>query len=235
MASKHFRLVGATRRHATLASMLAALLLASLTFAAPYLSAGKDKKDKKNKQAQSQTLKGLPITELSEDEAILHAFNRLGFGPRPGDIERVRQMGLEKWIDQQLHPESIDDSGVRARLERFPTLTMSASKLLDEFPQPKQAAKKAGVSREEYQRQREEKKQAREERRKPQDAAQSADSAQMQEGNKPATPQSGASEQPSANPDDNGKPTQPAVKRQGFGGGFYRYRLSCKPVRVRQT
>src|SRR5712692_6258781 len=87
MASKQIRLTGATRRRpvaaGTLASMLAALLLATLTFAAPYLSAGKDKKDKKDKLAQSKTLKGLPITELSEDEAILHAFNRLAFGPRP--------------------------------------------------------------------------------------------------------------------------------------------------------
>ena len=52
----------------------------------------------------------LPITELTHDEAILHALNRLAYGPRPGDIERVRQMGLEKWIDQQLEPKSIDDS-----------------------------------------------------------------------------------------------------------------------------
>ena len=52
----------------------------------------------------------LPITELTEDEAIMHALNRLGYGPRPGDVERIRKMGLEKWIDQQLHPDSIDDS-----------------------------------------------------------------------------------------------------------------------------
>src|SRR5713226_8919215 len=53
----------------------------------------------------SKSFKGrLPITELSEDEAILHALNRLGYGPRPGDIERVRRIGLERWIEQQLHP-----------------------------------------------------------------------------------------------------------------------------------
>lgn len=38
----------------------------------------------------------LPITELSEDQAIRHALNRLAFGPRPGDVERVKQMGLGK-------------------------------------------------------------------------------------------------------------------------------------------
>src|SRR5467141_3749787 len=98
-------------------------------------------KDKKPKQ--DPVLKGLPITELSSDEAILHALNRLGYGPRPGDVERVRQMGLAKWIDQQLNPNSIDDKALAARLENYPTLAMSASRLLEEYPQPKQAEKLA--------------------------------------------------------------------------------------------
>src|SRR5712691_6490715 len=58
----------------------------------------------------------LPITDLSEEEAVLHTLNRLGYGPRPGDIERVRKMGLQNWIDLQLHPERIDDSALAARL-----------------------------------------------------------------------------------------------------------------------
>src|SRR6202790_229490 len=97
--------------------------------------AGKDKKPK-----QDAALKGLPITELSADEAILHALNRLAYGPRPGDVERVRQMGLAKWIDQQLNPNSIDDKGVEARLPAKPPLPMSAAQLIEEYPQPKQAA-----------------------------------------------------------------------------------------------
>ena len=77
---------------------------------------------KDKKQKQDPALKGLPITELSPDEAILHALNRLAYGPRPGDIDRVRQMGLAKWIDQQLNPNSIDDKAVDARLENYPDL-----------------------------------------------------------------------------------------------------------------
>jgi hypothetical protein len=46
----------------------------------------------------------LPITELTQDQAILHAMNRLGYGPRPGDVQYIRKTGLEKWLDQQLHP-----------------------------------------------------------------------------------------------------------------------------------
>src|SRR5207245_9104137 len=68
------------RQHCALFSIIAALLLAALVFAAPYLSAGKDKQTGKDKPAQtSKVLKGLPVTELSEDEVILHALNRLGF------------------------------------------------------------------------------------------------------------------------------------------------------------
>src|SRR5713226_879264 len=105
---------------------------------APNAVPAKDKKPK-----QDAALKGLPITELSADEAILHALNRLAYGPRPGDVERVRQMGLAKWVDRQLNPNSIDDRAVEARLENYPTLRMSTSKLLAEYPQPKQAQKQA--------------------------------------------------------------------------------------------
>src|SRR6266436_3652714 len=100
-------------------------------------------KDKKPKQ--DPALKGLPITELSADEAILHALNRLAYGPRPGDVERVRQMGLAKWIEQQLNPNAIDDRAVEARLEEFPTLRMSSAKLLAEYPQPKQQEKQTAA------------------------------------------------------------------------------------------
>src|SRR5258708_9417185 len=98
-------------------------------------------KDKKPKADPS--LKGLPISELTPDEAILHALNRLAYGPRPGDVDRVRQMGLAKWIDQQLNPNSIDDRALDARLQDYPTLRMSTAKLIDEYPQPKQAEKQA--------------------------------------------------------------------------------------------
>jgi uncharacterized protein (DUF1800 family) len=112
--------------------------------ALPRPATGAPAKDKKVKQ--DPALKGLPITELSADEAILHALNRLAYGPRPGDVERVRQMGLAKWIEEQLNPNAIDDRAVEARLEQFPTLRMSSAKLLAEYPQPKQQAKQAAAT-----------------------------------------------------------------------------------------
>src|SRR5580692_5031826 len=90
----------------------------------------------------------LPITELTEDEAILHAMNRLAYGPRPGDVEQVRRAGLEKWIEQQLHPETINDADLNLRLERYPTLAMSSKRLLEEFPHPDQNAKQQGLTKE---------------------------------------------------------------------------------------
>jgi uncharacterized protein (DUF1800 family) len=93
------------------------------------------------KPKQDPVLKGLPITDLTPDEAILHALNRLAYGPRPGDMERIKQIGLAKWIDQQLNPNSINDSAIEARLDIYPTLKMRTAQLLAEYPNPKQAVK----------------------------------------------------------------------------------------------
>ena len=78
------------------------------------------------------------------DEAILHALNRLAYGPRPGDIERVRQMGLAKWIDQQLNPNSIDDKAVEARLDAYPTLRMSSKQLARRISAAEASRKESG-------------------------------------------------------------------------------------------
>lgn len=95
----------------------------------------------------------LPITELTQDQAILHALNRLTYGPRPGDVERIRQMGLAKWVDQQLDPDSIDDSALKQRLTRYSTLSMSSNQLLNDFPPPALAVKKEGLTKDEYKQQ----------------------------------------------------------------------------------
>ena len=73
-------------------------------------------------------------TQLDDKKQIVHALNRLTFGPRPGDVERVRGIGLDKWIDEQLHPEKIDDSALQARLVNFRTLEMSAREMAEKFP-----------------------------------------------------------------------------------------------------
>jgi uncharacterized protein (DUF1800 family) len=139
------------------AVLLAGVLAAGLTLAVPHSRAASSDGSSsvvQNHIALDKKFKGkLPITQLTEDEAILHAMNRLAYGPRPGDVERIRQMGLEKWIDQQLHPESIDDQALSQRLQRYPTLGMSSKQLLEEFPRPQQAAKQQGITKQEAQEQ----------------------------------------------------------------------------------
>jgi uncharacterized protein (DUF1800 family) len=93
----------------------------------------------------------LPIRELNEEEAILHALNRLGFGPRPGQVEQIEKTGLENWIQAQLHPETISDPVTDARLAQFPALRLSAAELLEQFPPQDIAAKRLGMKVDEYQ------------------------------------------------------------------------------------
>jgi uncharacterized protein (DUF1800 family) len=72
--------------------------------------------------------------QLHGDERILHALNRFTFGPRPGDLEAVRAMGLDKWFAQQLHPETIDNADLEARLAEFPAMQDNTADLLYRLP-----------------------------------------------------------------------------------------------------
>jgi len=72
--------------------------------------------------------------QLHGDQRILHALNRFTFGPRPSDLEAVRAMGLEKWFDLQLHPETIDKTSLDARLAQFPAMQGSPQDLLFRLP-----------------------------------------------------------------------------------------------------
>src|SRR5277367_1969312 len=71
---------------------------------------------------------------LTEEERATHALNRLTFGPKPGDLERVQAMGVKKWIEMQLNPGQIDDSLLEARLQSFPAMHLSQQDLIQSFP-----------------------------------------------------------------------------------------------------
>ena len=72
--------------------------------------------------------------QLQGDRRVLHALNRFTFGPRPGDLEAVRAMGLERWFDLQLHPERLDQSDLDARLAQFPAMQGNPQELLFRLP-----------------------------------------------------------------------------------------------------
>jgi len=74
--------------------------------------------------------------KLTEQQKVLHALNRFTFGPRPGDVQAVEKMGLQKWFEQQLNPRSIDDARLNVMLEKFPAMQLSQEALLKKFPSP---------------------------------------------------------------------------------------------------
>ena len=100
--------------------LVPALLLLTLASAVPSLLAKKKEKT--------------PESGNNEQRRAIHALNRLTFGPRPGDVQQVMAMGVDRWIDLQLHPEKISDSALESRLAPFRTLRMSSREIVDEFP-----------------------------------------------------------------------------------------------------
>jgi uncharacterized protein (DUF1800 family) len=77
-----------------------------------------------------------PPGQMDESKRALHALNRLTFGPRPGDVQRVAAIGVDKWIDEQLHPEHISDAALEARLAPLRTIRMNTRELVENFPPP---------------------------------------------------------------------------------------------------
>jgi len=75
-----------------------------------------------------------PAYKLNEEQRALHALNRLTFGPRPGDLQKVMDTNANDWIEQQLHPEEIADSVLDGKLGPLRTLRMSTRDLVRTFP-----------------------------------------------------------------------------------------------------
>jgi uncharacterized protein (DUF1800 family) len=73
---------------------------------------------------------------LTQNQKALHVLNRLGFGARPGDVEKVRAMGIQKYIDQQLNPASIDDAVAEKKVENLEVFKMSTAEVFAKYPNP---------------------------------------------------------------------------------------------------
>jgi uncharacterized protein (DUF1800 family) len=68
-----------------------------------------------------------------DNKTIVHVLNRLGFGPSPGDVARVRRIGLEQYINQQLRPATLADADLPAHLAGLDTLTMTSRELAAKY------------------------------------------------------------------------------------------------------
>ena len=85
-------------------------------------------------RTSARTLTKTSSEKLTGRQRVLHALNRLTFGPRPGDVEAVMAKGLDSWLEDQLHPESLDDSALNARLAPYATTRMSLKQIAGLFP-----------------------------------------------------------------------------------------------------
>ena len=137
MAINDFRRGPRKTLPATLAVVLCVALLAT-TVVSGFANPNNETKKAANKSA---------VKGLTEDQKALHVLNRAGFGPRPGDLERVRRMGVEKYLELQLQPDRIPDAAVEARLKEFESLTMSLAEINEKFPPPAVIARELGLLR----------------------------------------------------------------------------------------
>jgi uncharacterized protein (DUF1800 family) len=86
------------------------------------------------KREAGASVKASPAKQLTNEQRALHALNRLTFGPRPGDLQKVMDMDVNDWIEQQLHPEEIGDGVLDGKLGPLRTLRMSSRDLVQTFP-----------------------------------------------------------------------------------------------------
>jgi uncharacterized protein (DUF1800 family) len=107
--------------------------LCGILLALPAISTGKAPKPADDAKLQAKLFQ----KKLSKDDQILHALDRLSFGPRPGDVERVKRIGLKKWTDQQLHPDRLPENPVlESQLQALESLRMTPLEAVQHYPSP---------------------------------------------------------------------------------------------------
>ncbi len=106
-----------------------ALLLAYLLAVGPALSLAQEMKQKSKTPAPK-------AKSLTEEQKVIHLLDRATFGPRPGDVERVAKLGWQKFLDEQLNPERLDDQALEQKLKNIESIHLSNSELAKTYPPP---------------------------------------------------------------------------------------------------
>jgi uncharacterized protein (DUF1800 family) len=110
-----------------------AACLASFFLVVPALPSPKPSKEADDVKRQAKLFQ----KKLSKDQQIRHALDRLTFGPRPGDVARIKKIGLKKWVEQQLHPERIQENpDLEAKLQPLESLRMTPMEVVQHYPPP---------------------------------------------------------------------------------------------------
>ncbi|MFN0084259.1 MAG: DUF1800 domain-containing protein [Blastocatellia bacterium] len=108
--------------------VIAGLLVGLLGFSSP-ISLAQEMKAEKGR------VKG-EVRNLTQEQKVAHLLDRVTYGIRPGDLERVRKQGWEKFLDEQMHPERISDQMLAERLKSLESIHMSVADLARSYPPP---------------------------------------------------------------------------------------------------
>ena len=122
MRAGKFFICKTTRRMTLVASIL--IFVLGFQVAASFTSTAAQRSTKKQ-------------STMTADQRIAHVLSRLTYGARPGDFEKVKAMGVDAFINQQLDPDSIDNATVIAKLRRLPTLNMATPVIIEQYTPPK--------------------------------------------------------------------------------------------------
>src|SRR4030095_14823203 len=99
---------------------VSALLVFLLAFGSPTgmapIGVAQDAKGQKRKANQT-TAQSDATKKLTEEQKVAHLLDRITFGARPGDVERVMNLGWEKYLDEQLRPDRISDQVIEQKLK----------------------------------------------------------------------------------------------------------------------
>jgi uncharacterized protein (DUF1800 family) len=77
-----------------------------------------------------------------DDQAIVHVLSRIGYGPRPGDVDKVRAMGIQRYIDEQLRPDRIADPAMAAHLDGLTSTRLSSRQIEEQYELPQLEARR---------------------------------------------------------------------------------------------
>jgi len=116
-------------------SALLALIAGSAILSSGAFAAQKKKQAQSAPPAAAKAAPAQTIPQMTDDQKVLHALNRLTFGARPGDVEAVKKMGLDKWLAMQLHPDDIAENPLlETKLLPLDTLRMSTAEMVNKYP-----------------------------------------------------------------------------------------------------
>jgi uncharacterized protein (DUF1800 family) len=110
-------------------------ILAALLASGGPVGAAQEAKGQKQKGAQAKSQSD-SAKKLTEEQKVAHLIDRVTFGARPGDVERVMKLGWEKYLDEQLRPDRISDQVVEQKLKNIESIHLSSAELAKNYPPP---------------------------------------------------------------------------------------------------